>query len=165
MRPLKKNTTEDPPIVSSKYVFPPKILKRFFETILTSESYIDEDGQLQFEPESEKTHEVNIKRIPIGEDVPDFMRNMPILTPDPMGRIEKTINQDVLQSLKQLVDSQSDTLSSFKTRQPKLIMKQSNITKTGQVPNYYLYYDSKGNPKRRPVEPEEYDRYVRENKR
>lgn len=50
-------------------------------------------------------------------------------------------------------------------RQPKLIMKQSNITKTGQVPNYYVYYDSKGNPKRRPVEPEEYDRYVRENKR
>ena len=83
----------------------------------------------------------------------------------PISRIEKTIDQDALNALKQLIDSESDISSSFKTRQPKLIMKQSNITKTGQVPSYYVYYDSKGNPKTRPVEPEEYDRYVMENKR
>ncbi len=49
-------------------------------------------------------------------------------------------------------------------RQPKLIYKSSNKTRTGQEPDYYVYYDSKGRPKRRPVEPEEYDRYMEENR-
>ncbi len=49
-------------------------------------------------------------------------------------------------------------------RQPKLIYKSSNKTRTGQEPDYYVYYDSKGNPKTRPVESEERDRYMKENR-
>jgi len=49
-------------------------------------------------------------------------------------------------------------------REPVLIYKSSNKTRTGQVPDYYRYFDSNGRPKKRPVEPEEYDRYMRENR-
>jgi hypothetical protein len=49
-------------------------------------------------------------------------------------------------------------------RDADLIMRTSNKTRTGQEPNYYRYFDNKGNPKTRPVEPEEYDRYMRENR-
>jgi hypothetical protein len=60
---------------------------------------------------------------------------------------------------------QSSSVSLPKTgRKAELIYKPSRKTRTGQVPDYYRYFDSKGRPKRRPVEPEEYDRYIRENR-
>jgi len=50
-------------------------------------------------------------------------------------------------------------------RQPELIMKSSNRTRTGQEPNYYRVWDDKDKQwKMRPVEPEELDFYLRENK-
>lgn len=60
---------------------------------------------------------------------------------------------------------QSSSISLPKTRKAELIYKPSRKTRTGQEPNYYKYWDSdKKKWKRRPVEPEEYDRYMRENR-
>jgi hypothetical protein len=51
-------------------------------------------------------------------------------------------------------------------REPQLIYKSSNRTRTGQEPNYYRVWDDKEKQwKMRPVEPEELDFYLRENKR
>ena len=61
---------------------------------------------------------------------------------------------------------QSSSFSLPKTgREAELIYKRSNKTRTGQAPNYYKYWDSdKKKWKRRPVEKEEYDRYMKENR-
>jgi hypothetical protein len=57
---------------------------------------------------------------------------------------------------------EESSISLPKGREAELIYKPSRETRTGQVPNYYRYFDSEGRPKRRPVEPEEYDRYMME---
>lgn len=65
---------------------------------------------------------------------------------------------------KELQESGASIADNSRRREPRLIYKSSNKTRTGQEPDYYVYYDSKGNPKRRPVEPEERDRYIKENR-
>lgn len=49
-------------------------------------------------------------------------------------------------------------------RKPVLIYKRNHKMRTGQEPDHYVYYDSKGNPKVRPVEPEELEYYKKENR-
>lgn len=51
-------------------------------------------------------------------------------------------------------------------KQPELIMRTNQGMRTGQEPNYYKVWDDKGKQwSTRPVEPEELDRYRKENKR
>jgi hypothetical protein len=83
------------------------------------------------------------------------------IDPLPLREIESSDTGDI--DIRDIIRSESISLP--KTgRKTELIYRPSRKTRTGQVPDYYRYFDSKGRPKRRPVEKEEYDRYMRENR-
>ena len=83
------------------------------------------------------------------------------IDPLPLRKIESSDTEDI--NIRDIIRSES--ISVPKGKEPKLIYKASNKTRTGQEPAYYTYWDKDKNQwKRRPVEKEEYDRYMRENR-
>tara|TARA_R100000808_G_scaffold23670_1_gene52856 strand:+ start:103 stop:531 length:429 start_codon:yes stop_codon:yes gene_type:complete len=83
------------------------------------------------------------------------------IDPLPLSKIESPDTKDI--DIRDIIRSESISLP--KGKEPQLIMKKSNKTRTGQEPAYYTYWDKdKKQWKRRPVEKEEYDRYMRENR-
>ena len=79
----------------------------------------------------------------------------------PLSKIESSDTGDI--DIRDIIRSESISLP--KGKEPQLIMKSSNKTRTGQEPAYYTYWDKdKKQWKRRPVEKEESDRYMRENR-
>ncbi len=83
------------------------------------------------------------------------------IDPLPLREIESSDTGDI--DIRDIIRSESIPLP--KEKKPRLIMKKSRKTRTGEVPNYYVYWDKdKKKWKRRRVEKEEYDRYMRENR-
>ena len=77
----------------------------------------------------------------------------------PLTFIESPKLQDLI------TNSPISLKSSLEGRDSFLVMKKSRKTKTGQIPNYYAYWDKdKKQWKRIPVEKEEYDYYMRKNR-
>ena len=83
------------------------------------------------------------------------------IDPLPLREIESSDTGDI--DIRDIIRSGSISLP--KGKEPQLIMKVSNKTRTGQEPAYYTYWDKdKKQWKRRPVEKEEYDYYMRKNR-
>jgi hypothetical protein len=83
------------------------------------------------------------------------------IDPLPLREIESSDTGDI--DIRDIIRSESISLP--KEKKPRLIMKKSRKTRTGEEPNYYVYWDKdKKKWKRRRVEKEEYDRYMRENR-
>ena len=77
----------------------------------------------------------------------------------PLTFIESPKLQDLI------INSPTSLKSSLEGRDSFLVMKRSRKTKTGQIPNYYAYWDEdKKQWNRRPVEKEEKDYYMKENR-
>lgn len=83
------------------------------------------------------------------------------IDPLPLSKIESSDTGDI--DIRDIIKSESISLP--KGKESQLVYKASNKTRTGQEPAYYTYWDKdKKQWKRRPVEKEEYDRYMRDNR-
>jgi hypothetical protein len=125
------------------------------EKLERREKYGPEPWEKEYKPEPETYPKANKT---LTDKTPQRPRVVIPERLEPRGvRIDQTpVERDIIRRVLELPKP---------GRQPELIMKSSNRTSTGQEPNYYRVWDGKDKQwKMRPVEPEELDFYLRENK-